>query len=63
MRLCRVFRSADDIQPAIDRLMENGYLAGKPAEETGTKGRPSVVYLVNPHIYDTDADILQPDRT
>lgn len=51
LRLCRRFRKAEDLQPALDRLCEYGYLAQKADEEGKRQGRPTQVYLVNPAVY------------
>ena len=49
MRMGRSFRTADSIQPVLNRLCEYGYIAPKPMEPvTGVGRRPSEVYLTNP---------------
>lgn len=51
MRLCRTFRTKDEVQPVIDQLVEYGYLAEKKPERKSGPGRnPSPVYQVNPHV-------------
>lgn len=34
MRLCRGFKTAESIQPVLNRLCEYGYIAAKPTETT-----------------------------
>mgnify|MGYP002855071408 FL=1 len=52
MRLCRSFKKADELQPALDRLCEYGYLAQKPVKGKPGGGRPaSQSYLVNPAVF------------
>lgn len=49
MRLCRQFKTADSLQPILNRLCEYGYLAAKPLTlAPGTGRKPSELYLVNP---------------
>ena len=49
MRLCRSFKTADSMQPVLNRLCEYGYLAVKPQEPvSGIGRRPSEVYVTNP---------------
>ena len=49
MRMCRNFKTADSIQPVLNRLCEYGYIAPKPTEAVQGIGRkPSEVYLTNP---------------
>jgi hypothetical protein len=51
MRLCRTFRTKDEVQPVIDQLADYGYLAEKAPQKRNGPGRnPSAVYLVNPHV-------------
>lgn len=51
MRLCRGFKTAESIQPVLNRLCEYGYIATKPTEATAGPGRrPSEVYLTNPSL-------------
>ena len=51
MRACRTFRTAEEVQPVLDRLMEYGYIAPKGALPYGGTGRPAVqTYLVNPSV-------------
>lgn len=54
MRLCRSFKTADSMQPVLDRLFEYGYLAAKPQEPvSGIGRRPSEVYVTNPAALNT----------
>lgn len=49
MRMCRGIKSAETIQPVLNRLCEYGYIAPKPTEPVmGVGRRPSEVYLTNP---------------
>ena len=49
MRMCRGIKSAESIQPVLNRLCEYGYIAPKPTEPVmGVGRRPSEVYLTNP---------------
>jgi len=49
MRMCRGIKTAESIQPALNRLCEYGYIAPKPTEPVlGVGRRPSEVYLTNP---------------
>ena len=51
MRLCRSFKTADSLQPVLNRLCEYGYIAVKPKEPTSGIGRrPSEIYLTNPAV-------------
>lgn len=51
MRLCRRFKTADSLQPVLNRLCEYGYIAPKPTEPVfGAGRRPSEVYLTNPTV-------------
>lgn len=51
MRLCRGFKTAESIQPVLNRLCEYGYLAVKPVPFVPGAGRkPSEVYLTNPAV-------------
>lgn len=51
MRLCRCFKTADSIQPILNRLCEYGYIAQKPKEPAfGAGRRSSEVYLTNPAV-------------
>ena len=51
MRLCRRFKTAESLQPVLDRLCEYGYLAAKPLTPAHGAGRkPSEVYLTNPAV-------------
>ena len=56
MRLCRRFKTADSLQPVLNRLCEYGYIAPKPAPTTFNSGRkPSEVYLTNPAVLNDGA--------
>lgn len=49
MRLCRGFKTAESIQPVLNRLCDYGYIAAKPSEPVfGPGRRPSDIYLTNP---------------
>lgn len=51
MRLCRRFKTADSIQPILNRLCEYGYIAQKNKEPAfGAGRRSSEVYLTNPAV-------------
>ncbi len=55
MRLCRRFKTADSLQPVLNRLCEYGYIAVKPVEGVPAFGRkPSEVYLTNPCLLGND---------
>ncbi len=55
MRLCRRFKTADSLQPVLNRLCEYGYIAVKPVEGIPAFGRkPSEVYLTNPCLLGDD---------
>lgn len=54
MRLCRSFKTADSLQPVLNRLCEYGYIAVKLQEPTlGVGRRPSEIYLTNPAVLNT----------
>lgn len=54
LRMCRSFKSVEDLQPTLDQLVEYGYLAEKSCEKSSGKGRPaSAVYIVNPCVFRT----------
>lgn len=56
MRLCRRFKTAETLQPVLNRLCEYGYIAVKPTEGIQTFGRkPSEVYLTNPLVLENAA--------
>ena len=38
----------EDIEPALQLLMDHGYLREKPLDGPRGRGRPSVVFMVNP---------------
>jgi len=49
MRICRGLRTAEEVQPVLDRLHEYGYIAAKPVKGYTGIGRPTAQsYLVNP---------------
>lgn len=51
MRLCRRFKTAESLQPVLDRLCEYGYLAAWPLPPAHGAGRkPSEIYLTNPAV-------------
>lgn len=51
MRICRRFKTAEALQPVLNRLCEYGYIAPKATEPSATAGRrPSDTYLTNPEI-------------
>lgn len=54
MRLCRSFKTANSMQPVLNRLCEYGYIAVKLQEPTlGVGRRPSEVYVTNPAALNT----------
>lgn len=54
MRLCRSFKTADSLQPVLNRLCEYGYIAVKPVPPSYGPGRkPSDTYLVNPAVWES----------
>ena len=51
MRICRGIRTAEEVQPVIDRLSEYGYVVAKPISGYTGTGRPAAQsYLVNPAV-------------
>ena len=53
MRLCRSFKTADEVQPVLNHLAEYGYIAPMDSNVPSVKGRPAgQTYLVNPCLYD-----------
>ena len=51
MRICRGIRTAEEVQPVIDRLSEYGYVVAKPISGYTGTGRPAAqIYLVNPAV-------------
>ena len=51
MRICRGIRTAEEVQPVIDRLSEYGYIAAKSVSGYTGTGRPAAQsYLVNPAV-------------
>lgn len=54
MRLCRSFKTADSLQPVLNRPCEYGYIAVKPQEPVpGIGRRPSEAYVTNPAVLNT----------
>ena len=52
MRLCRSFKSAEELQPILNHLTEYGYIAPKGDDAKFVKGRPTgLIYLVNPCVH------------
>ena len=52
MRLCRSFKSAEELQPILNHLTEYGYIAPKGDDAKFVKGRPTGQnYLVNPCVH------------
>lgn len=45
MRLCRSFKTADSLQPVLNRPCEHGYIAVKPQEPTSGIGRRLSAYV------------------
>lgn len=55
MRLCRSFKKVDDLRPALEHLVDYGYIAVKDAGTYSGKGRPPAqTYIVNPCIYENE---------
>lgn len=53
MRLCRSFKTADEVQQVLSRLIDYGYIIEKISEKAFGKGRPPAPrYLVNPHVFE-----------
>ena len=53
MRLCRSFKTADEVQPVLNHLTEYGYIAPKTTDAQNSKGRPTgQTYIVNPYLYE-----------
>ena len=53
MRLCRSFKTADEIQPVLNHLAEYGYIAPKGSNAPTGKGRPAgQTWLVNPCLHE-----------
>ncbi|NLB43513.1 MAG: DUF3987 domain-containing protein, partial [Clostridiales bacterium] len=51
MRICRGIRTAEEVQPVLDRLTEYGYIAAKLGNGYSGTGRPAAQsYLVNPTV-------------
>lgn len=52
MRICRSFKTADEVQPVLNQLEEYGYVAVKDNPVINGKGRPTnTTYIVNPLLY------------
>ena len=53
MRMCRSFKTADEVQPVLNHLADLGYVAPKATDLTQGKGRPAnQSYMVNPLLYE-----------
>lgn len=53
MRMCRSFKTADEVQPVLNHLADLGYVAPKATELSPAKGRPAnQSYMVNPLLYE-----------
>ena len=51
-RLCRSrFRKAEDINPALELLVEYGYIQEVETEYKGVGRRPEAQYKINPFLY------------
>ena len=48
-RLCHM--NTDDLTPLLELLEVLGYIDRKPDEEVKKRGRPPIIYLVNPYIF------------
>lgn len=56
MRLCRSFKTADEVQPVLNHLADLGYVAVRESDTVQTRGRPAnQTYLVNPLLYQAAA--------
>lgn len=52
-RLCQGrFSSAEELSPAIELLVKNNYLYQVPLVHTAKGGRKSIVYMVNPYLFE-----------
>ena len=52
MRLCRSFKTAEELQPILNHLTEYGYIAPNGDDAKFVKGRPTgQIYLVNPCVH------------
>ena len=52
MRLCRSFKTSEELQPILNHLAEYGYIAPKVDDAKFSKGRPTgQIYLVNPCVH------------
>ena len=52
MRLCRSFKTAEELQTILNHLTEYGYIAPKSDDAKFVKGRPTgQIYLVNPCVH------------
>ena len=54
MRLCRRFKTASEVQPALDVLVDRGFLWEEVKETEGFKKPKGADYLVNPELYATE---------
>ena len=53
MRMCRSFKTADEVQPVLNHLADLGYVAPKATDLAPGKGRPAnQSYMVNPLLYE-----------
>lgn len=52
MRLCRRFKTASEVQPALDVLVDRGFLWEEVKETEGFKKPKGADYLVNPQLYE-----------
>ena len=53
MRMCRSFKTADEVQPVLNHLGDLGYVAPKTTDLPPAKGRPAnQSYMVNPLLYE-----------
>lgn len=52
MRVCRNFKTVDEVQPVLNMLMDYGYINEKVESIPSSKGRPPATkYLVNPTVF------------
>lgn len=54
MRLCRRFKTAGEVQPALDVLVDRGFLLEEIKETEGFKKPKGADYLVNPMLYEPE---------
>jgi hypothetical protein len=56
MRLCRSFKTADEVQPVLNHLADLGYVAVRESDAFPIRGRPAnQTYMVNPLVYQNAA--------